>query len=354
MVDAVRFRLMLLEMPQVRMRLAIEKISSIGAPDSIPRAMLQSRARVVAMACRLFNSTLGWTGGAVVVLFALAIHATPARAQVYEYDAGSGCYKEESGAVASCTGYPGPASSPSQGPQIGYDPCFLAQNAMRPCTSDQGKAPEPVGVDANLVGTWEIPFKRGPWVLTINRDGTYKFHSEAQDGTPSHGGIFSASNGRWSLKAATGYADSGFYLFQAPDLWIATGKVGAAAWLRPALAQKEMHSCTSDLRPISKRSGVDANLIGTWELSFKGGPWVLTIGRDGTYKFHSEARDGAPSHSGTFSAGKGHWSLKSSNGYTDAGYYLFQAPGVWIATGKLGSAAWLRPASDSASCKPNP
>ena len=53
--------------------------------------------------------------------------------------------------------------------------------------------------------------------------------------------------------------------------------------------------------------GVDAHLVGTWDLPFKGGRWVLTIRRVGTYQFHSEAHDGAKPHSGTFSAGNGHW-----------------------------------------------
>ncbi len=36
--------------------------------------------------------------------------------------------------------------------RIGYDPCYLAQNAMRPCTSADMKALQPHGVDPNLVG----------------------------------------------------------------------------------------------------------------------------------------------------------------------------------------------------------
>lgn len=235
----------------------------------------------------------------------------------------------------------------------GIDPCYLAQNAMRPCTSDQGQASKPVGVDPNLVGTWELPFKGGPWVLSTLRDGTYRFHSEAGDGAPSHAGTFSASNGHWALKAMTGYTDAGLYRFQAPNIWIAAGRLGAAAWLRPALAQTEMRPCTSNQGQAPAPAGIDPNLAGTWELSFKGGPWVWEILPDGTYKFHSEAGDGAPSHAGTFSASDGHWSLKATSGitgYTDAGLYLFQPPNILIASGQLGAAAWLRPGTN-ASCK---
>lgn len=228
-------------------------------------------------------------------------------------------------------------------PRIGYDPCFLAQNAMRPCTSDQSQVSKPVGVDPNLVGTWEIPFKGGPWVLNILRNGTYNFHGEAHDGAPLHAGTFSANNGHWSLKAKTGYTDAGDYLFQAPNIWIATGQLGAAAWLRPDLAQSAMRPCASAKLSMSNSATVDPNLVGTWNLPFKNGPWVWDISGEGTYKFHSEAGDGAPSHAGAFSASNGQWSLMATTGYADHGLYLFQAPNIWMATGQLGAAAWLRP-----------
>ena len=127
-----------------------------------------------------------------------------------------------------CAHGPGPAT-----PAV--DPCYLAQNAMRPCTSAQRQPPKPVGVDPNTVGTWELPLKGGPWVWEIHRDGTYRFHSEARDDAPPHAGTFSASNGQWSLKATTGYTDSGTYLIQPPDTLIATGQLGTAAWRHHAL-----------------------------------------------------------------------------------------------------------------------
>jgi hypothetical protein len=80
---------------------------------------------------------------------------------------------------------------------------------------------------------------------------------------------------------------------------------------------------------------------------------VLTIERNGTYKFHSEAADKSPSHSGKFSAANGQWSLTATSGirgYTDTGNYLYQAPNILMATGRLGGAAWLRAASSS--CMP--
>jgi hypothetical protein len=132
--------------------------------------------------------------------------------------------------LMNCNNNADPGGQPNrpQGPT--YDPCYLAQNALRPCTPEQRPPAKAVGVDPNIVGTWELPQKGGTWVLEIHRDGTYRFHSEAGDGVAPNAGTFSANNGRWSLSATNGYADGGTYLFQSPDTWIATGKLGTAAW----------------------------------------------------------------------------------------------------------------------------
>ena len=272
----------------------------------------------------------------------------------------------DSGAAAHasiCALYGCSGSGGGSGPRIGYDPCYLAQNALRPCTSADLKAIEPKGVDPDLVGTWEIPFKTGFWVLEIAANGAYKFHSEAKDAAKPHSGTFAASNGHWMLKATTGYSDAGLYLYQAPAIFIATGKKGAAAWERPALAQEAMRPCAPGQRPAPKpaaaksdgaKANVDPDLTGTWELALKsGGPWVWEILPDGSYKFHTEGLDLSPPHAGAFSAGTGHWSLRATRGipgYTDTGLYLFQPPNVWIATGHMGASAWLRPAA--ATCMP--
>ena len=285
---------------------------------------------------------------------AILLFSTPAHAQQevpwWEYlEAENGAKK----AACDLYGWCGQSGGGASVTRIGVDPCFLAQNAMRPCTSNRGEA-KPKGVDPNLAGTWEIPFKLGPWVLTIDRNGTYKFHSEAGDSVPANAGSFFASDGHWSLRADKGgYSDSGDYLFQAPSVFIATGQHGAVAWLRQDLAKDAMRRCPARKQPVSKPANlnpnVDPHLLGTWELASKtGGPWVWEISPNGTYKFHSEAMDMAPSHNGTFSAGNGVWSLAATSGiagYTDTGNYLYQAPNVLMATGHLGGAAWLRPAS---------
>jgi hypothetical protein len=118
------------------------------------------------------------------------------------------------------------------------DPCFTAQNAMRPCGPVQQNPPRPVAavapnvaaIDPHMVGTWDLPRPAGRWVLQVLRDGTYKFHSEAADGAVANAGAFSASNGHWWLRATNGYTDGGTYIYQPPDIWIATGRLGTGAW----------------------------------------------------------------------------------------------------------------------------
>jgi hypothetical protein len=244
-------------------------------------------------------------------------------------------------------------SSAAPPPRLLVDPCFIKMNALIPCNLREQQASKPVGVDSNIVGIWELPFKGGPWVWEIARDGSYKFHSEAGDGAASHSGTVYASNGHWSLKATSGYVDSGLYVFQAPDIWIMTGKHGVAAWRHPPLVRNTVSPCTSGQRQVSNSLGIDPNIVGVWDLPLKAGAWVMEIGGDGTYKFHSEGREATPSNTGHFSANNGLWSLNATSGYADAGFYLFQAPDIWIVTGKLGTAAW-RHRTAATSCNAAP
>jgi hypothetical protein len=106
---------------------------------------------------------------------------------------------------------------------------------MRPGNSAPKAPVQPIGVDPHLLGTLYMPLWNGLWVFEILRNGTYRFHSEAGDGVAPHTGSFSANNGHWSMRATTGYADGGTYLFRAPDVWIATGRLGTGAWRFNAL-----------------------------------------------------------------------------------------------------------------------
>ena len=295
---------------------------------------------------------------AACVCGASALLCGQAVAQAYEPTWGEIEDANDSAKVAVCQvmGICGGGSSSTQSFIAPPDPCFLAQNAMRPCTAK----PSPKGVDPDLAGTWELPFKQGPWVLEIKSDGTYKFHSEAKDGVAGASGTFAAQGGQWSLKAKTGYSDFGDYKFQAPDVFIAAGQHGAVAWLRPDFARRVMRPCDAKQlgtsNPAKPNATVDPHVAGTWELPSKtGGPWVWEISRDGSYAFHSKAMDMATPHAGTFSASNYHWSYAATSGlpgYTDSGLYLFQFPNVLMATSAHlgGGAAWLRPAS--ATCMP--
>jgi len=210
---------------------------------------------------------------------------------------------------------------------------------------EEGANPKLTVNDIYSLEDAKVPLPRSKKPLDFNADGTYAFRSDAHDGVQAHAGSFAASNGAWTMKAKTGYAGSGNYLYEAPNIFIATSQLGAVSWLRPGLAQVAMR-CTVVPQKPTKPAMLDANLIGTWQLPVKTGNWVWEIAANGTYKFHSEALDGAPSHAGVFTATKGQWTLTATTGlpgYTDNGQYLFQAPNIWMAKGKLGGAAWTRP-----------
>jgi len=86
----------------------------------------------------------------------------------------------------------------------------------------------------------------------------------------------------------------------------------------------------------------DPRTVGTWVFPINPGRWVWQVGPDGTYQFHSEAADAAPSHSGSFTASNGRWSLQAGNGWTDQGTYSFADANTWVVTGKLGTGTWRR------------
>jgi TPR repeat protein len=100
----------------------------------------------------------------------------------------------------------------------------------------EAQRPIPLAIDADTVGTWEIQANGGRWILEIDADGTYKFHSEAADGVAPHAGTFSANEGRWSLQATNGYSDGGSYTFQPPDSLVMSGRLGTGTWRRSASA----------------------------------------------------------------------------------------------------------------------
>jgi hypothetical protein len=121
--------------------------------------------------------------------------------------------------------------------------------------------------------------------------------------------------------------------------------------------QVELTACAGDdprtlprfpLPPDVTGGKIDPALVGTWEIPMHPGRWIWEIAANGTYEFHTEAPDGAPSHAGTLSADGGTWSLVSLAGSIagyadrDEGTYLMQGPDTVEMTGKLGGGTWQR------------
>ena len=88
-------------------------------------------------------------------------------------------------------------------------------------------------IDPKILGVWETQVQGGRWVWTINPDGTYEFHSEAQDGAAMRSGSLSANDGHWSQRATDGTTDGGLYRNGATGALIATGKSGTYVWKHP-------------------------------------------------------------------------------------------------------------------------
>ena len=113
-----------------------------------------------------------------------------------------------------------------------------------PCAGDDGRwsapLPLPTGVqggkvDPVLVGTWELEVNPGRWIWRITASGTYEFHSEAMDNTPSNAGTLTFGGGHYTLHAITmTWDDAGVYTMQSSDAFLATGKLGTGTWRRIA------------------------------------------------------------------------------------------------------------------------
>jgi len=69
------------------------------------------------------------------------------------------------------------------------------------------------------------------WRIAPN--GTYEFHSKAMDGTPTHAGTFTPSNGQYKLHAINlVWDDAGTYTFPGPGTILGNGKLGPGTWHR--------------------------------------------------------------------------------------------------------------------------
>lgn len=96
------------------------------------------------------------------------------------------------------------------------------------------------------------------------------------------------------------------------------------------------------------RPRVERALVGTWDIQVPNASgiarWVWEIRADGTYDFRAEGPGSPPSHSGTFTASRGHYTLASTTlAWDDTGtYQLMDGNETMVATGRLGTGSWHR------------
>lgn len=103
-------------------------------------------------------------------------------------------------------------------------------------------------------------------------------------------------------------------------------------------------------------SKVNPGLVGTWELNVPNADgvarWVWDIHADGTYAFHAEGPGNVPSHSGTFEARNGKYTLRATTMvWVDDGTYQLIQGNTLNAAGKLGRATWTRVMPTSAQAR---
>jgi hypothetical protein len=144
----------------------------------------------------------------------------------YGWDGGSNRVAAASSAVSRCQ-------------KAGGKNCVLI---VAPCGGDDVRwsspLPFPVGVtggkvDSAVVGTWIMNRNPGQWVWRVAGNGTYEFHSEAPDNTPSNDGTLTADGGHYTLHALSmTWDDVGTYVVQSRDAIAATGKLGSGIWIR--------------------------------------------------------------------------------------------------------------------------
>jgi hypothetical protein len=160
----------------------------------------------------------------------VALATTPGSSAAKHYGSGQGPTREgvAAEALAECMKESGSA-------------CFVV---LALCSSDDPRWASPLplppggkpgSVDPALVGLWKLNAGSGIWVWQISANGTYQFHGEALDSTGPHAGIFTASNGKYTLHAInTNWNDQGTYTMQGSAAVSMTGKLGTGTWVRIA------------------------------------------------------------------------------------------------------------------------
>jgi hypothetical protein len=146
----------------------------------------------------------------------------------YGYSAGDNRNGAANGALERCRSTGGKSCVVITAPCAGDDVLWSAPLPL-PMGVQGGK------VDPMMVGTWEMIRNPGRWIWRVAANGTYEFHSEAIDNTPSNAGTPTAAAGHYTLHAITmEWDDTGTYTAQSQDVVVAIGKLGTGTWKRIA------------------------------------------------------------------------------------------------------------------------
>jgi hypothetical protein len=125
------------------------------------------------------------------------------------------------------------------------------------------------------------------------------------------------------------------------------GGVNCVVTLAPCGSDDVRFQSPLPLPPGGKPGSVDPAVVGLWGLNVDGGIWVWQIAVNGAYTVHSEAPDNVPPQTGTFTASNGKYTQHAINAqWDDQGTYMMQGTTAMVMTGKLGTGAWYRIASD--------
>jgi hypothetical protein len=134
-------------------------------------------------------------------------------------------------------------------------------------------------------------------------------------------------------------------------------RLRSIAWWQLFLALGALSLFLSSHAQASVPTGVDDNLVGTWEVvtptAAGTARWVWEIFKNGTYSFHAEGPGAVPAHSGTFAASRGHYVLNSTTmAWTDSGTYQLTDNATLVTTGRLGTGTWHRAQAQVTTSRP--
>ncbi len=221
----------------------------------------------------------------------------------------------------------------------GIDPIFLDKVLAAP---QEGLPQNPL--NSALVGLWQASVVKDGIPLTLVWRISPNGHSIRVISSAEIKARVEADNGQLKIIPTDGPATEVTYQILHTNMLEMTDKEGTILWVR--VGKKD----SSKLQPSETTSAivspVEPAVAGTWELKVPNASgvarWIWEIRSDGTYNFRSEGPGSPAPHSGSITIKDGHWSLKSTGGYTDEGTYQLPDTNTLIATGNLGTGVWRR------------